>query len=438
MSGLHQDISGRALELLPEWEQTFLTEERKNIPVYCDYPDLHLAAQWEDPSLLPFYETYCKMENGLCVPHGPVDSDWICAAFSNSCADPEKTCIVLRYYFKRVLEFLRKRERMHCSRFLGVLGHFLQDSVIPVHTVNNSMIHQLFPEQGDRSMPIHTLGDHWPFDPGKVTGPVRLMGRTVEEALFHTTEAIMSRLEENMASIVPFFQSIRSGNKEECDRISQEYNACAVTLTASVWHTLFSLAFEQRTSDEVHSFRVGRPLTESAMIRSCSPKYDRKQFIDRGIKFYPTLYPESDCCRSCLATGPYPFEPVVGCVYDGKGNLTAPVLKIKGERHSSSNAIASSAYGIASYRVPGTIFRELDVYAGIHADSVSNKEVTFAVWCHEAADPVLAMGKCSRDQEVLHFKITLPEECRTLSLLSADGDENLSAVWMDPVLKYRN
>ena len=439
MSGLHDQIGKRALELLPEWERNYLGEEAGNISLYCDYPDLHLAAQWEDPSLLPYYETYCKMDNGICVPHSPVDSAWINAAFSNNAPDPENTRYALGYYFGKVLEYLRKRERFHCSRFMGVLAHLLQDHAIPVHTANNIMIHQLFPDRGDKYMSIHALGDKWPFDSQAVTGPVRLLGRTVEETLYHTVEDLFAHIEKNMATIVPFFQSIRSGNTEEADRISQAYNSYAVVLTASVWHTLFSIAFDQIRKEECRVFRSGRFLTDNGMILSCSDQYNRQQFIDRGIKFYPTLYPDTDCSRARLATGPYPFEPVAGYVFDGKGNLALPCLNIKGEKRTSSNTIATSAYGIASYRVDGRIFRELDVYAGIHTDSASDKEVTFAVWCYEKnGDPLLAVGKCSRNQDALHFRIPLPEECRTLSLLSADGDENLSAVWMDPKLKYRN
>ena len=172
------------------------------------------------------------------------------------------------------------------------------------------------------------------------------------------------------------------------------------------------------------------------MIQSYSGKYDRKKFIDAGIPFYPTFYPESDCCRSRLSTDPYPFEPVINTAFDGKGNLIPLELMIHGERKKTSQGIAVGAYGIASFRVPGKIFSELEVYAGIHPESKSDKTVTVGIWCYESNSPLLASGEVSLNSDALHFKVKLPEECRTVSLLSADGNNDTSVIWFDPELTY--
>ncbi len=49
MSGLHREMGQRACELLPEQYRRFWAEESGNIPEYCEFLDLHIGAQWEEP-----------------------------------------------------------------------------------------------------------------------------------------------------------------------------------------------------------------------------------------------------------------------------------------------------------------------------------------------------------------------------------------------------
>ena len=70
MSGLHDKMGKRAFELLPEKFRNFWAEESENIPHYCDYPDLHMGSQWENPQKERFYAQYCVMDNGRAAPHG--------------------------------------------------------------------------------------------------------------------------------------------------------------------------------------------------------------------------------------------------------------------------------------------------------------------------------------------------------------------------------
>lgn len=94
------------------------------------------------------------------------------------------------------------------------------------------------------------------------------------------------------------------------------------------------------------------------------------------------------CCRARLAIGQYPYEPTLD-------------------------------------------------YAGVHPDSSTNGELVFAVWCHEAQEKLLAKGETTRDKEALHFVVKLPENCKTISLVSAGVPGEKSAIWMNPKLKSR-
>ena len=182
MSSLHKEIGQRAFELLPEWEQQFWKEETDKLPEYCEYPDLHLGEQWGDWNKLKFYEKYCIMPNGICIPHGPVDHEWHCSAFAGS-LDPEKTEYSLQYYCTKIIELLRQGDVLESARFAGTLAHLLQDCSIPVHSMNNIMINQLFPYQDGRYYNYHRIGDNWQFKPELVTEKAKLLGRNESELI---------------------------------------------------------------------------------------------------------------------------------------------------------------------------------------------------------------------------------------------------------------
>ena len=435
MSGLHDQIGKRALELLPEWESAFWASEAANIPEYCFYPDTHLAAQWNEPEKLSYYEKYCLLPDGHCIPHGPVDSEWNSVVFAGN-SDPALADDIIHYYLKTILDRLREKEITESARFAGTFAHLLQDSCIPVHAVNNILINRLFPDRDGKYFFYHRLVDGWPFCPERISGKPELLGRTLEETAFVAGENLTGRIEHGMGLLVPFLIAIRDGRKEEADLISQIMNADAVKITMDLWHTLFSIAFHRISAEETKKL-AHRNLTDSRMILSCDTKFNRERFIEAGIPFYPTLYPNSDPCRARLSTDPYPYEPAVDSAYDGKGNVIPLALRIGKERVQSERGIAAGGYGIASYRVPGGLYSELDVYAGVHPDSASDQEVTFGIWCHETEKPLLALGKASRKTDALHFVVQLPESCRTVSLLSAGGNRDTSGIWLKPMLKSR-
>jgi len=440
MSSLHTILGKRAYELLPAWEQEFWKSEADELPVYCFYPDYHLGAQWTSAEKFAYYGKYCVMPNGVCIPHGPVDSDSNCAAFASD-LDPAPTEYAVRYYFDEIVDLLRKRDVTESAKFAGTLGHLLQDACIPVHAMNNILINRLFPDQDGKYLFYHRLVDSWPFRPEQITGKPHLLGRNKEEAVFAIVEKMVCEVEKNIGLLVPLLCAIRDGNNQEADRITQIINAEAVQYTIDVWHTLFCIAFDRFDPEETAEF-IWRDLTDSRLILSYSDKFNRTQFIEAGIPFYATIFPQGDPWRARLSTDPYAYEPAYDCAYDGKekarGHLMPLALQIGGKRREAPRGLASSGFGIASFRVPGTVFSQLDVYAGLHPDAQNKASLTFGVWCYEAQQPLLAKGVSSSGEDALHFTINLPENCQTISLLSAaEVIVQTNAVWLSPRLKYR-
>ncbi len=436
MSALHDKIGKRALELLPEWEAAFWATEATNIPDYCFYPDTHLASQWDNPEQLPFYEKYCMLPDGHCIPHGPLDSKWNGIGFSGNGSDPGPEEHIIRYYLKTILDLLRAKEVTESARFAGSFAHMIQDFSTAVHLINNNLLNNLFPPENGKYFFYHRLVDSWPFHPEDISGEPKLLGRTLDEAAFVINEKLGSAMERGLHRLIPFLTAIRDGRREEADRISQTMNGDAVLFTADLWHTLFCIAFQRFSETDIRRLSQ-RELTDNRMILSFDMKFDREPFRKAGIPFYPTLYQGSDPCRARLSTDPYPYEPAVNYAYDGRGNLIPLALRIEGQTVSGERGIATGGYGIATYHVPGNLFSELDVWVGVHPASTSDREMTFAVWCYEQEQPLMAFGKATRSSQALHFVVRLPETCQTISLLCAGGDHNTSGIWLSPVLKSR-
>lgn len=431
MSALHDVIGKRALELLPEEEQSFWEPEKGNLPGYCDLPDLHLASQWDDPGKEAWYARYGVMPNGRVTPHGAVDRSWVFTALGGM-PDASKTHYALRYYMKKIIALVRRGEVTESARFAGTLGHLIQDCSTPVHVINNLLLNHLFPVRHGKLIPLHSTVDFWRFNPEEVKSRPEILGRNAEEAAFLLNERMFKNIETMMGEIIPLCQAIQTGRDAVTDRIMQKWNRCSVLLTASAWHTLFTIARGKIPAAAARKFHA-LDLTSLPLINEIAPKFDREPFIAAGIPFYECIYPECDPARSRLSTDRIPFEPAVNTSYDGEGNAVPPALIADGKR-ISGHGIAAGSYGVASFRVPGTLYSELDVLAGVHPDSESDAKVTFAIWCPESSSPLLARGEVSRNDPALHFRVRLPKTCRTLCLLSAGGNSKLSAVWLKPVL----
>ena len=436
MSSLHKIIGRRAFELLLPSEREFWKEEAENIPHYCEYPDLHAGAPWDEPELEKHYERYCLMPCGRCVPHGPSDKTWRCAAFGGEPC-PDNSLYALRYYFDTVVACIRSGDAQNAAMFAGAIAHTVQDFCTPVHSFSNIVLNRMFPPIPGKYLFMHRVVDGWPFTPEKVTAPPELLGRNAEEAAFLLNERLFAFMEWQHRHIVTLFESIRSGENTAADIIMQKTNEAAVHLTASLWHTMFVIADGVIAVEEANRLD-SIDLTALPMIESYSNEFHRDQYIAAGIPFYPNKYDEYDPPRSRLGTDPYPFEPAVNHALAPDGSEIPLELTLDGKTfRGNGRGIATAAYGVASFRVPGSLYGTLDVFAGIHPRSESNRMVTFGIWSNEANPRLLCKFTASKDTSAVHLQIPIPHECRTLALLSADGDQQTHVVWLNPLLKSR-
>lgn len=432
MSSLHREMGQRAYELLPERYRRFWEEESGNIPEYCEYPDLHQGSQWEEPEKEPFYARYCVMENGKAAPHGPPDRDWNGATFGGD-PDLAKLYGALEYYLKRTVENIASGNVADSARFAGTGAHVIQDCGNPGHTFNNITLNRLFPPRGDKIVFMHRIMDAWPIDLAAVKTPPRLLGRTVSEAVYFLGERIVGNMRLIAADMVKLCQGIIAGRKKSVSVIMQKWNAAAIRNTADFWYTAFVLASGKLPGAAARGFGPVM-LADHPLITAYDDRFDRLAYVGEGIPFYKNAYPECDPPRSTMSTDPYPFEPAVNRALTASGEWLPLRLKASGKL-LTGKGIASGTYGVATWYVPGNVFRTFEATAGIHPDSPADVEAVFGVWCCESIPHLLSRGTVTRDGGVIRFKVALPPECRTLSLLNAGGDGKSSSVWLNPVLR---
>ena len=433
MSGLHDKMGRRAFELLPAECRRFWESEAENIPNYCDYPDLHMGSQWEAPEKERFYARYCVMDDGRAAPHGPQDKEWRGATFGDV-TDPEKVHGALKYYLQKTIENIAAGNITDSARFAGTGAHVIQDCSNPGHTFNNILLNRMFPANGKALVFMHRIMDSWPIDLEAVRSRPVLLGRTVDEAVYFLGENIIRNMSLICADMVTLCQAIIAKRERTVSRIMQKWNAAAIRHTANFWYTAFILAKGKVPVAASRRLAGGVSLADQPMFTAYDQRFDRQQYIAAGIPFYNNLYPEGDPPRSTMSTNPYPFEPVVNCAYNVSGEPMELYLNDHGVK-LTGKGIAAGAYSVASWHVPGTVFRTLEVCAGIHPESPDNVECTFGIWCCESTPQLLAKGSTTRDGGVIRFQVAIPPECRTISLLSAGGDGRSSAVWLNPILK---
>ena len=374
------------------------------------------------------------------IPHGPSEEDHTLCVFSNYHSRKVRK-YVIDYYFKKTVESLKDGDFEEAAKFGGVLAHYLQDSTCPGHVINNLLVNRLFPPLNGKYWHYHRIIDSWPFDTAKIVVKRRLLGVSVEEAVFNLCAENDKAVSFALSKLCPFILSIQANDREKADAISNEINSKAVQLSVSAWHTAFSVAFGKYVKTETAPLdRIS--LSDMVPIDELGENYSREKLLKYGIKFHETKYHEADPSRSRISNDPYPFEPVADHAFDGKGNTIPIVLDIHdgGEivRKTFKKGIASSGCGMLVFEAPGQIYGEFHALAGIHPVSGAGKKACFAVFSEQSGEKACLSGEISSGSPAFEFKIPLSTDCETIALIVTEGTPGTHAVWAEPVLLKRD
>jgi len=438
MSALHDILGKLSYRVLPEWEKKLWAAQKDMIPEYCFMPDKHLGLPLNDKEEKRLRK-YCLLPNGKPLPHGPCEDDYRICAFSNYHSRKVRK-YVITFYMKKIVGLLSQENFEEAAKFGGAFAHYLQDACCPAHVINNFLLNSLFPPSSKHAWHYHRIIDAWPCDEKSITPSPRLMGSSVDEAVFNLCMEYDMATAFALSQVCPLVSAIQENNHQKANAISNAFNSKAVEFGSSAWHTAFSLAFGRFSKRELAGLGTIH-LADCIPINELSEKFSREKLVKYGIKFYDTAYREADPSRSKLSNDSYPFEAIANSASDGKGKAFPLSLNIikngKQVQKNFKKGFAAGGYSIIAFEAPGSIFGEFKVLAGIHPSSPRDSKASFAVFCEQSGKKVFGNKKVSETDSAIELKIPLDCKCKTVFMIVTEGTRGLHAIWANPILTKR-
>jgi hypothetical protein len=336
----HSVISLQAYKILDSWEKKLWQGREKEISYFAPLPD--------GPP--PEYEKYCILPNGKAVPHGPTDKYWTAVPFVSD-YNRDVTRYVLSHYINRMIDSLLSKDISASLIYGGILSHYIADSSHPAHIWNNLSIYNLLPPPEGRYWQLHRLLDNLPVSPDVSEGIIsRLLGLDVEETIFHVVSEYEKMVQWGKSKLVPIVNALYSGDEKTAE---MHVNTCykkTVGLLSSLWHTIFSIAFNRRQKAEVDSLKEVR-LNELVPV-------------------------------TAFTVDPYFFYPLIDSDCDGKGNLVPLSLKVRKSGNSQIKRFSAGiamTFGYLLYEIPPSLFKKISVKVGISPLDGKKSEAVFKI-----------------------------------------------------------
>jgi len=410
-AGMHVHLGEWSLAALTARERTFWKELAHEIPELCLMPDRYAS----DPER---WGPYVTLPDNQLLPHGPDDTDRTGPPFVWR-HDRRIATKVLTHYVRKITSSIARGDVLRSATFAAALGHYVQDCAGAGHVVNHFLMLRLLPDACARVAHIHRA-----LDDVEAPRPPRfrptLLGASVAEAAFNAEGALQSIIESALAAVVPMVQAI-GARKTAClpALLAPAYHA-AVRLAASLWHTCFTLAWNDASESD-------RKRLDAA------PLSDRRP-------------------DDAFTLDPYPWEPRSGTALDESGDAVPLRLRVRAAGRVRTRTFQrgiAMVHGHAMYRIPPRVYHHLRVRVGllVRAGQQEDAEATFSVVLAReaptyeyatarvlakggkvAAVVKLAAGDPSRE-------ITVPlANARAVTLLAQATPLCTHVVWADPVL----
>lgn len=425
---LHVRSGALALAALPAWERRIWREQADAIPGYCTGPD----QAWAAPRGTGPWAKYIDLPNGRRNMHGPSDDQWN-LPFLVCRYNRANNRYWIAHFLKRITACLRRDAREPAARYAGCLGHYLQDSAVPGHNTDNYLLTALLPPPAGQYWNMHKI-----FDDDRVpdallkTPRPRLLGRSVPEATFRLESAYEDMIRYSRSQAVAIVEATYAGRRRAARRRLAACMNRATELTASAWHTAFSIA---------HG-RVGGGQATGLNAVSLASLWP---------ELYASQYPY------------FAYQSGIACVSEGR----AEPIRVKGMA-VGNDAFCVSGTSAVVYALPRGVFRRFRARIGVHqgpaprmparfrlavertpADRVAidlNLHVVQSpgrkapVSIQDWTDPrylVYDSGVVGPDQRPRRVDLRLPVCERLILLTCRVGDEFANAVWGRPQLSVR-
>ncbi len=246
----HALIGMKAVESLPDWERELLPDSLVTavrsipfIPKFVETPEQVLAAMClvTDQVYLPAFRPYCLLANGEWIPHTVPDRDGKAAFQSGQAPSQAKCAEIIQYLMENMFHSMKDSDPLEMVFRAGTLAHFLQDAVAPSHAVSKQMIKDIFPDP----IPERCLAlGKWIYAVSDRFSPIPpfIAGSSIPEAACRLTWEVMKSL-RRARKILPSLlkAAYELAPPEICEELLIPQVRDAAWLSASAWHTVFSL-----------------------------------------------------------------------------------------------------------------------------------------------------------------------------------------------------
>lgn len=345
----HQTITKAAVRVLPAWQQGRLGDElAKLADSYCLIPDqVHT-----DKENAPFARMESRPGQVYLVNlHLP--------------AQQPQNLEMLGYFVGKAVQAIKAHKIKDAARFMGTVGHMLEDYGCPAHAVPGDNMFTLFqqflpPAENMKGKLLHGPIENGEFDLGIEGYQPSLLGTTVAEAAWRLLQRANEATINARSTIIPIIQALYA---DDAKAVAAGQRKAAVTdaqVVADAFYTILCLGADKFDAGERESLR-------SVGIDSCFPL--------EAVNLY---FPQSEFFGS-----PYWGYPRDGVVLE-RGEKEVPIKL----RIAKDGAIVEKvfAHGISvgmgkslSYLVPAGVYQRFTVLAGLQCELGAKGRVEFTV-----------------------------------------------------------
>lgn len=320
------------------------------------------------------------------------------------------------YYIEKTVDCFKAGEPVEAVKFLGVLLHTLQDSVIFPHSLEGpdgvdvfALDRLIEPPGGDLSLlPSSVLGGRQIECDISGYSP-RLLGTSASEAAFQLYSSYAKAVESSRKKIIPMLLNIYEGCEDKADDIYRETLSIGARLCADAAYTTLSIAFHRFEPDDISELQ--------------------KVYLS-DLK--PVQKPR-------ITSAPYGFISMTkDCALDDERQRRSLMLIQDGDRRSFSKGFGTGVhfdYTIA-YELPADVYDTFTCLVGYHPELSRNADFCAGLRfrgnkiaeTHITEDNPAFRLECDVRQGGL---LELFLECA--EGMSGDGTVS-SVVWVDPLL----
>ena len=262
----HPAFGVYAFHVLPAWEQALVQPDMRDEAIHVPYlpsgvktPGQKMGAMCVIMDSVYYDECrpYATLPDGRWIPHGPPDSQWQACPSTGAQPDPAAAVAITEMLMQRTIDAMRAEQWEEAIRHAGALGHFLQEPFTPGHAMFNKLFQELFPDPD----PTRHQRLHFSFDAGSAHVedplPPRLMGKTVPEAAYRLQAEVQRGIKSGKKLVPAVIQSVYEGRPGRVrEALLAEQGRQATFVTASAWHTCFSIAFDRFEPQQCEMLRT--------------------------------------------------------------------------------------------------------------------------------------------------------------------------------------